>query len=107
MAQPKNFAEFWPEYLGAHRAPATRSLHYLGSTLAVVCLVLAVILGDWRWLAAAPIAGYAFAFLSHFTIERNSPKTFEHPVWSLMADYRMLGLWIFGRLEAELSRARA
>ncbi len=107
MSQPKSFGEFWPEYLGAHRAPTTRALHYLGSTLAVVCLVLAVILSDWRWLVAAPIAGYAFAFISHFTIERNSPKTFEHPLWSLIADYRMLGLWIFGRLQAELSRARA
>jgi hypothetical protein len=107
MAQPKNFAEFWPEYLVAHSAPATRALHYLGSTLAVVCLVLAAIGGDWRWLVAAPIAGYAFAFIAHFTIEGNNPKTFEHPLWSLMADYRMLGLWMSGRLQAELSRARA
>ena len=107
MAEPLSFAEFWPQYLAAHRAPATRALHYLGSSLALLCLVLAASAGDWRWLAAAPVAGYGFAFAAHFTIERNNPKTFEHPMWSLMADYRMLGLWLSGRLKAELSRARA
>ena len=107
MTRPETFAAFWPEYLGAHRAPATRGLHYLGSALALLCLVLAAIMGDWRWLAAAPVAGYGCAFVAHLTIERNNPKTFEHPLWSLIADYRMLGLWLRGRLAAERSRARA
>lgn len=108
MPHPAIFAEFWPEYLGAHSHAATRGLHYFGSSLAVICLALAVAMLDWHWLVAAPIAGYAFAFVSHFAIEHNNPKTFEHPLWSLIADYRMLGLWLLGRLQPELSRvARA
>lgn len=54
-----------------------------------------------------PIVGYGFAFVSHFAIEHNNPKTFEHPLWSLIADYRMLGLWLLGRLQPELSRGKA
>ena len=37
MSAPRSFAEFWPEYLGAHAAPATRALHFIGSSLAVAC----------------------------------------------------------------------
>ncbi|HEX4113102.1 MAG TPA: DUF962 domain-containing protein [Stellaceae bacterium] len=105
MPGPKNFAAFWPEYLGAHAAPATRALHFIGSGLAVACLALFLATLDWRFLVATPIVGYAFAFAAHFTIEHNNPKTFEHPLWSLIADYRMLGLWIMGRLQLERSRA--
>jgi hypothetical protein len=105
MPAPRNFAEFWPEYLGAHAAPATRALHFIGSSLGILCLIVFLATLDWRWLVATPIVGYGFAFVSHFAIEHNNPKTFEHPLWSLAADYRMLGLWLVGRLQPELSRA--
>jgi len=105
MPQPMSFAEFWADYLAAHNNPATRILHYIGSALAVICLVIAAATLDWRFLVAAPIAGYAFAWFAHLAIEHNNPKTFEHPLWSLICDYRMLGLWTIGRLQIELSRA--
>ena len=103
MTRTSSFAEFWPEYLAAHGAPATRAMHFIGSSLAVICLALAAALLDWRFLVAAPIAGYGFAFVAHFAIEHNNPKTFEHPLWSLIADYRMLGLWLMGRLQSEFA----
>jgi hypothetical protein len=107
MPGPKNFAEFWPDYLGAHAAPATRAMHFTGSALAVICLGVFLATLDWRFLVATPFVGYGFAFAAHFTIEHNHPKTFEHPLWSLAADYRMLGLWLAGRLTAERARVRA
>ena len=94
----KSFAEFWPEYLGAHRDPRTRAMHYFGTSMAMVCLVVFLATLDWGWLVAAPICGYGLAFVSHFVFEHNNPKTFEHPLWSLIGDYRMLGLWLIGRL---------
>ena len=104
MPKPQTFAEFWPEYLDAHRAPATRLMHYVGSSLAVACVLVAAATLDWRWLVAAPLAGYAFAWLAHLAIEHNNPKTFEHPLWSLIGDYRMLGLWLARRLQTHLVR---
>lgn len=103
MEQPKTFAEFWPDYLAAHTARATRALHFIGSGLAVLCLALFLATIDWRFLIATPVVGYGFAFVAHFAIERNNPKTFEHPLWSLAADYRMLGLWLTGRLRTKLA----
>ena len=98
------YAEFWSRYLGAHRDPRSRALHYVGTLGAATCLALAVA-GDWRWLVAAPILGYAPAWLGHLAFERNRPETFAHPFWSLLSDIRMVGLFLTGRLGGELRRA--
>ena len=99
------YAEFWFRYLGAHRDPRTRALHYAGTLGAATCLALAAAAGDWRWLVAAPILGYAPAWLGHLAFERNRPETFAHPLWSLLSDIRMVGLFLTGRLGGELRRA--
>ena len=98
------YKEFWPRYLGEHRQPANRALHYLGTLLGIVLLVTAIILGSWWHALAAVVCGYAFAWAGHSFIERNKPATFTHPFWSLISDFRMLGIWVSGRMEEELER---
>jgi hypothetical protein len=100
----RTYGEFWPYYLGEHSRPGARTLHLLGTALALGCLVVAVVAWDWRPLIAAPVIGYGFAWLAHGVIEGNRPATFRHPLWSLFSDFRMLGLWIAGRLGKELTR---
>ena len=99
------YPEFWRRYLAAHRDPRTRGLHYVGTSLAMAAVAGAAATRDWRWLVAAPVAGYAFAWTGHFVFEKNHPETFGHPFWSLMSDFRMLGLFASGRLGRELRRA--
>ena len=99
------YAAFWHRYLRAHARPATRGLHYAGSLLALAAIVVAVATGNWWWLIAAPIVGYAFAWIAHFFVEGNRPETFGHPLWSLASDFRMLGLWLSGGLRAHLEAA--
>ena len=98
------YPEFWRRYLHAHSDPRTRALHYAGSTLALAALAAAALGRDWRWLLAAPIVGYAFAWTAHFAVEGNRPETFGHPLWSLASDFRMLWLFATGRLGPELRR---
>src|SRR5215472_5707601 len=100
-----SYAEFWRRYLRAHADPRTRALHYLGTVAAAAALVLGLAARDWRWLVAAPILGYALAWLGHLVFERNRPETFGHPAWSLVSDIRMLALFVAGRLGPELRRA--
>jgi hypothetical protein len=96
------YSEFWRRYLGAHRDPRTRGLHYIGTSLALGALGAAAATRNWRWLVAAPITGYSAAWLGHFVFEHNRPETFGHPLWSLASDFRMFGLFVAGRLGDEL-----
>jgi hypothetical protein len=102
----RTFAEFWPFYLHEHSDPRTRALHYAGTSLAILLLLGFAWSRDWRLLAGAPVAGYAFAWAAHAFIERNKPATFTYPLWSLIGDFYMLFCWATGRLGAELERAK-
>ena len=101
------YEEFWPRYLAGHADRRNRALHYAATLGALGCAVLAGVLADWRWLVAAPLVGYAPAWFGHLMFEHNRPATFGHPVWSLLSDFRMLGLFLAGRLGSELRRAGA
>ena len=100
-----SFSEFWPFYLQEHSKVHTRALHYIGSTRVVAFAAYALISESYWWFAAMPLAGYFFAWLAHFTIEKNRPATFTYPLWSLAADFRMWWLWLTGRLSKELRAA--
>ncbi|HVO16164.1 MAG TPA: DUF962 domain-containing protein [Alphaproteobacteria bacterium] len=98
------YAEFWPYYLGEHRRPRTRALHFFGTALGVVVLLGAIVAQAWWFLLAALVCGYLFAWIGHFFVERNRPATFTYPFWSFYSDFRMLGFWLAGRLDGELKR---
>lgn len=102
----KTYAEFWPYYLTEHSLPATRMLHYFGTGLGLALLVAAILTLDWTLLPIALVSGYLFAWIGHIAIERNRPATFTYPLWSFVSDFRMLGLWLVGRLDSELARAQ-
>ena len=101
----ESFSDFWPFYLREHSLPRTRMLHYVGTSLVVGLAVFGVLTANWWVLIALPLAGYFFAWIAHFTVEKNRPATFTYPLWSLAADFRMWWLWLTGRLRPHLRKA--
>ena len=99
------YAEFWPHYLREHSRSATRTLHYIGTGLGVLCALYGVASQLWWLLAVALVAGYGPAWIAHGFVERNRPATFTHPWWSLISDFRMMALWLTGRLAPQLHSA--
>jgi hypothetical protein len=98
------FAEFWPEYVRAHRRPATRLIHSIGTLVGWMLLGAALATGHWWLIAVALILPYALAWISHFFIEHNQPASFAHPLWSWWADQRMVFLTLIGRMDAEVKK---
>lgn len=99
------YEEFWPYYVSQHLNPTCRALHFVGTALVIACIVAAVLLLSRRFLLAALVAGYGFAWVGHFFFEKNKPATFTHPLWSLRGDFRMFRLTLLGRMRPEIARA--
>lgn len=83
------FAEFYPFYLGEHSNRTCRRLHFVGSTLALLCLVMLIVSGRPQYLLYALLCGYGFAWVGHFAFEKNKPASFKRPLYSLMGDWVM------------------
>ena len=94
----QSFREFYPFYLSEHRDRTCRRLHFIGSSLVIVTIVAAVVTRNAWWLAAAPLAGYGFAWIGHFFFEKNHPATFTHPFYSLLGDWAMFRDVLAGRI---------
>lgn len=92
-----SFEEFYPFYLAEHSNRTSRRLHFLGSTLALVLLVTAVVNGNLWLLLLALVQAYALAWIGHFCFEHNRPATFQHPWWSFRGDWRMWSEIVSGR----------
>ena len=92
-----SFRDFYPHYLSEHRDRRCRRLHFAGTSLVIVAVLAAVLTRNLLWLAAAPVAGYGFAWLGHALFEHNRPATFRYPIYSLLADFVMFRDMLAGR----------
>ena len=100
-----NYSEFWDFYVQEHSRPATRILHFMGTSLGLVLLVWFIASGRWYYFPFSLAAGYAFAWFAHFFVEKNKPATFQYPLWSFISDYKMMWYMVTGRMGKELERA--
>ena len=85
----RNFADFYPFYLGEHRNATCRRLHFVGTSVAAVLLIAAVVTQHWWLVGLAFVEAYACAWVGHFFFEHNRPATFKYPLFSFMGDWRL------------------
>ena len=103
---PQSFEAFWPYYMSQHQDALCRWTHFVGTTLAKICVVLAFVMSPW-FLLAAPIIGYGFAWFGHFAFEKNKPASWfsaKHAAWSFRGDMKMWRLMATARLGSEMER---
>lgn len=103
-ARIQSLAEFWPHYVGEHRSPVCRGLHYFGTSLAVLTAIFAAVTANGWLVPVALVLGYGPAWVGHFFIEHNRPASFRYPLWSFVSDFKMLGLAARGRMGDEVVR---
>ncbi len=99
-----SYEEFWNFYVTEHTLPLTRFLHFLGTSLGVILLILFLIRGNYSYIPLCFVVGYGFAWGSHFFVEKNKPATFQYPFWSFISDYKMMYLMLIGKMSAEVQR---
>ena len=84
-----SFADFYPFYLGEHSNRTCRRWHFVGSSLALVCLTLLLTTGELQYLLYGLLCGYGCAWIGHFVFEKNRPATFKYPFYSFVGDWVM------------------
>ncbi len=85
----ETFSEFYQFYLTEHKNSTSRRLHFIGTALVLLEVVLLSIENRWDMWYALPITGYLFAWVGHFFFEKNKPATFKYPLWSLGSDFKL------------------
>ena len=98
------YREFWDFYVQEHNKPATRALHFVGTSLGLLLLFWLIWRGTWYYFPVSLVVGYAFAWFAHFVVEKNKPATFQYPVWSFISDYKMMWYMLTGRMGREVER---
>ena len=96
--QAMTFEEFYTQvYLVRHASPVCRWFHLVGLLAGFAFLGLVVLVQHWWMLLLVPVPAYALAFFGHLLV-KNKPTTFEYPVWSVFAFWRMIGAMLVGKL---------
>jgi hypothetical protein len=93
------FAEFYAFYLGEHRNTTCRTLHFIGTSIALALLVTAIVTSMWWLIPIALVQGYAWAWVGHFGFEKNKPASFKQPLYSFFGDWVMWFQLLTGKLK--------
>jgi hypothetical protein len=95
-----SFKEFYPFYLQEHSEVVCRMLHFIGTSLGIIFLVIVLAAFNNKWWAfASPLWGYAFGFAGHYFFEHNQPATFKNPFYSFGSDLLMFWQLLTGKIK--------
>jgi hypothetical protein len=96
--QYRTLDEFYPYYLGEHSNRTCRRLHFVGTSLGLLCVIAAIVLRQPWLVALALVTGYGFAWVGHFYFEHNKPATFKYPWLSYRGDWKMWWQILTGKI---------
>lgn len=102
----KNFEEYWPKYLLAHRKKLTRRLHLTGIILYLASWLPFLLTLKLKYLILIPIMflfGHALGATTHFLIEHNHPNT-RHIFWGIRGLIKMVWLMLTNGFDREVQK---
>ncbi len=100
--QPPRFTSlkaFYPFYLSEHRNGTSKWLHFIGTGLIIVVLLVGLLLSRYSLLWFIPLVGYGFAWVGHYFFEKNKPATFQYPLYSMASDFIMFKDILLGKVK--------
>jgi hypothetical protein len=108
MAERKyhSFWEFYPYYLTEHSESNNRTLHFIGTGIVISLFLVGLFTWHPILFVFIPLAGYGFAWVGHFFLEKNKPATFTYPLWSLGSDFVMFWHILTGQIGEKLKEAQ-
>ena len=89
MERYKSFKDFYPYYISEHDHKYTKLMHFIGTSISIYFLIKFILSFNFLFILYALLAGYGFAWIGHFFIEKNKPATFKYPFYSLIGDCKM------------------
>ncbi|MCU0823586.1 MAG: DUF962 domain-containing protein [Leptospira sp.] len=95
----KSLSEFFPFYMQEHSHPVNRALHFIGTSLALGCILSFFATFKFYILVLALVSGYFFAWIGHFFIQKNRPATFKYPFYSFVSDWIMYAKMLTGKIK--------
>ena len=101
-----SFKSFYPYYLSEHSSKTNRLLHFCGTAILLVIVIIGLVSQNYKLLILVPIVGYGFAWVGHFFIEKNKPATFTYPLYSLRADFVMFWDMLSGKIDKKLEDSK-
>lgn len=95
---PSNFTEFYAYYLLKHQHKWCRRLHFLGTAFGTGITAFGAVTRSRVLCLAGVITGLTLCIGSDTAIQRIKPTLLEYPLWSFMANVKMIGDMITGKL---------
>jgi hypothetical protein len=92
-----SFKEYYPTYLTEHRQTNNRILHFVGTSLTILCLVTAVLFHNMWFILLIPFFGFCFGWVGHYFFEKNKTSVFKYPFLSFACDFLFFGDVISGK----------
>lgn len=95
-----NLSEYYSEHhLLQHSNISCRRLHFIGLILSLFALATVMATSQWIYLPVVPVIGYGFGFIGHFFFEKNQPRVWEYPIYSLLAEFMMAKDILIGKIK--------
>jgi len=92
------FQQFYHDvYFPRHADRGCRLLHAAGPIASLIYAAVVIQFGSWWLLLLTPVPSYFFAWLGH-AWANNKPAFFEHPVFSTLGFWKMMGQMLTSRV---------